>query len=52
MDDTNQEDDWMPIFYVGQHESKRVQRVTDHVLRQARDCNAGSLCSSVNPNQY
>ena len=37
------QDDWMPTFYVGQHESKRILRVTDDVLRQARDCNVSGL---------
>jgi len=32
----------MPILYVGQHESNRAEPVTDHVLRQAQDCNASS----------
>ena len=36
------EDDWMPTFYVGQHESKRQLPVTEHVLRQAHDCNVSS----------
>lgn len=31
--------DPMPIFYVGQHESKRVLPVSDDVVRQAQDCN-------------
>lgn len=31
-------DDFMPTFYIGQHESKRTLPVTDQVLRQAQDC--------------
>ncbi len=31
-------DDYMPTFYIGQHESKRPLPVTDEVLRQAQDC--------------
>jgi protein arginine N-methyltransferase 5 len=30
-------DDFVPIFYVGHHESERAQPVTDFVLRQAQD---------------
>lgn len=30
-------DDFMPIFYVGHHESKRPLPVTDSVLRRAQD---------------
>ena len=32
------ENDWKPAFYVGQHESKRVQPVTDHTVWQAYAC--------------
>ena len=31
-----------PVFYVGQHESKRSVPVTADVLQQAQDCN---VCS-------
>ena len=41
-----EEDDWTPTFYIGQHESKRTYRVTEHVLRQAHDCNVSSLPSN------
>lgn len=30
-------DDYVPTFYIGQHESKRQLPVTDFVLRQAQD---------------
>jgi len=30
-------DDYAPTFYVGQHESKRVQPVTEYVLEKARN---------------
>ena len=30
-------DDFIPTFYVGQHETKRSLPVTDFVLRQAQD---------------
>ena len=43
MDTPRHEDDWVPTFYIGQHESKRSLPVTTHVLRQAHECNAGSL---------
>ena len=35
-------DDYMPTFYVGQHESRRLLPVTEHVLRQAQDCNVNT----------
>ena len=41
------EDDWMPTFYVGQHESKRQLPVAEHVLRQAHDCNVSRHSSPV-----
>lgn len=31
-------DEYMPTFYIGQHESDRT-RVTPELLRQAQDCN-------------
>lgn len=27
-----------PYFYVGQHETRRVTPVTEHVLQQAKEC--------------
>jgi protein arginine N-methyltransferase 5 len=43
MDSPTNGDNWLPTFYVGQHESKRTLPVTDHMLRQAHDCNASTL---------
>lgn len=40
-------DDFMPTFYVGQHESKRVLPVSSQVVRQAQDCNV--RCQWLNP---
>lgn len=39
MDSPMNGDNWLPTFYVGQHESKRALPVTDRVLRQAQGCN-------------
>ena len=36
--DSATSDEFMPTFYIGQHESDRV-RVTPELLRQAQDCN-------------
>lgn len=33
-------DDYVPTFYIGQHESDRI-RVTSDLLQQALDCNVG-----------
>ncbi|MCJ1248952.1 methyltransferase protein [Trapelia coarctata] len=46
MDSPMNQEAWLPTFYVGQHESKRTLPVTDHVLRQAHDCNASILSRS------
>lgn len=40
-------DDFMPTFYVGQHESKRALPVSNQVVRQAQDCNV--RCPWLNP---
>ena len=37
------DEEWMPRFYVGQHERRRALPITSHTLRQAIDCNVGSL---------
>ncbi len=42
MDSVASADEFMPIFYVGQHESKRCQPVSARVLRQAQDCDVGN----------
>ena len=42
MDASTAVDDYIPTFYVGQHESRRALPVTEHVLRQAQDCNVGT----------
>ncbi len=36
--------DYMPTFYIGQHESDRT-RVTPELLRQAQDCNVSCSCT-------
>ena len=41
------EDNWMPTFYVGQHESRRSLPVTSHVLQQAHDCNASGFFDTL-----
>lgn len=33
------EDDYVPAFFIGQHEGKRSRPVTDEVLRRAQECN-------------
>ena len=43
MDSAAAGDEYMPIFFVGQHESKRALPVSADVLRQAQDCNVGLL---------
>lgn len=42
MDPSTSVDDYIPTFYVGQHESKRALPITEQVLRQAQDCNVGN----------
>ncbi|KAF2094784.1 arginine N-methyltransferas-like protein [Rhizodiscina lignyota] len=37
----------MPIFYVGQHESRRSVPVTEQVLQQARDCGYDMLTTEI-----
>ena len=37
------DEEWMPRFYVGQHESRRPLPITSHTLRLAVDCNVGGL---------
>lgn len=32
-------DDYIPAFYVGQHESHRESPVTDALVRRAHECN-------------
>lgn len=41
MDPSPPVDDYIPTFYVGQHESRRALPITEQVLRQAQDCNVG-----------
>ncbi|MCJ1484118.1 methyltransferase protein, partial [Schaereria dolodes] len=41
------ENDWKPAFYVGQHESKRVQPVTDHTVWQAYACEYNMLTAPI-----
>ena len=36
-------DDYVPPFYIGQHESKRLRPVTDEVVRRAHECNVRKL---------
>ncbi|KAF1989330.1 arginine N-methyltransferas-like protein [Aulographum hederae CBS 113979] len=36
-----------PVFYVGQHESRRQLPVSDHALRQAQDCNYDMLTTPI-----
>jgi len=36
--------EYMPTFYIGQHESDRT-RVTPELLRQAQDCNVSCSCT-------
>jgi hypothetical protein len=38
MDFTASPDEYMPTFYIGQHESDRT-RITPELIRQAQDCN-------------
>ncbi len=39
--DSPESDDYVPTFYIGQHESDRV-RVTPELLHQAQDCNVSN----------
>jgi len=39
MDTPTEMENEIPVFYVGQHESKRPYQVTQQVLHQAHDCN-------------
>ena len=43
MDSAATGDDYLPIFFIGQHESKRTLPVSADVLRQAQDCNVSKL---------
>ncbi|KAI9821967.1 MAG: methyltransferase protein [Pycnora praestabilis] len=47
MDSPTGGDDFTPLFYVGQHESKRALPVTDRILRQAQDCNYDMLTTPI-----
>ncbi|MCJ1463448.1 methyltransferase protein [Pseudocyphellaria aurata] len=47
MDSPSVIDDFMPTFYVGQHESKRVLPVSNQVVRQAQDCNYDMLTTPI-----
>ncbi len=51
MDSLASADDYVPVFFVGQHESKRVLPVSADVLRQAQDCNVGDI-PSLPPSSY
>lgn len=43
MEQTASPGEYMPTFYIGQHESQRT-RVTPDLLRQAQDCNVSCSC--------
>ncbi|MCJ1286356.1 methyltransferase protein [Xylographa opegraphella] len=47
MDTPMQDDNWMPTFYVGQHETDRALPVTSSVLYQAHDCNYDMLTTPI-----
>ncbi|KAI9872717.1 MAG: Protein arginine N-methyltransferase 5, partial [Pleopsidium flavum] len=47
MDSLDAVDEYMPIFFVGQHESSRSLPVSAHVLRQAQDCNYDMLTTPI-----
>jgi hypothetical protein len=40
-------DDYVPIFYVGHHESRRPLPVTELMLRQAQDAGVSSTLISL-----
>ncbi|EON61233.1 hypothetical protein W97_00446 [Coniosporium apollinis CBS 100218] len=42
----------MPVFYVGQHESKRSAPVSEHVLQQAQDCNYDMLTTPITTSHF
>ncbi|KAJ9648145.1 hypothetical protein H2199_001923 [Coniosporium tulheliwenetii] len=42
----------MPVFYVGQHESKRSVPVSEHVLQQAQDCNYDMLTTPITTSHF
>ena len=39
MDSPGSNEDYVPTFYVGQHESDRARPITDEVVRRAHECN-------------
>ncbi|KAI9828139.1 MAG: methyltransferase protein [Thelocarpon impressellum] len=41
------QDEQGPVFYIGQHETKRSLPVADHVLRQAQDCGYDMLTTPI-----
>ena len=46
-----EQDDYVPTFFIGQHESKRSRPVTDEVVRRAHECNVGSYSkANINTN--
>ncbi|KAI9679533.1 MAG: methyltransferase protein [Caeruleum heppii] len=47
MDHTRSSNDSGPVFYIGQHESKRTLPVTDATLRQAQDCGYDMLTTPI-----
>jgi protein arginine N-methyltransferase 5 len=46
--DSSPVEEFMPVFYVGHHESKRRLPVTDFVLRQAQDVGVSSFLLTRN----
>ena len=43
-----EQDDYVPTFFIGQHESKRSKPVTDEVVRRAHECNVSQYSESNN----
>ena len=43
MDSPSSNDDYVPTFYIGHHESNREEIVTDEVVRRAHDLNVGGF---------
>lgn len=45
-------DDYIPAFYVGQHESDRERPVTDGLVRRAHECNYDMLTAPITTSHF
>ncbi|KAF2761499.1 Skb1 methyltransferase, partial [Pseudovirgaria hyperparasitica] len=52
MDYEGSSGDPMPVFYVGQHETRRSCHVTEQTLQQAHDCNYDMLSTPISTSEF